>query len=176
MDNQSLQNIREDMLSKESELLDIKGGEYGADFDRLLNFKEIGDFLDMRATEVCLVLLLKHIQSITLAIKSGNYHSRWYWKDEKGNEGLKQKIADARNYLLLLAACIEDEGSQNMNFSKELQGDNDKLQKRIEELEREVKFWQGNYGQLYRIYSELKDNQQKEKTHRYIQEYLKDES
>lgn len=166
MDNQSLQNIREDMLSKESELLDIKGGEYGADFDRLLNFKEIGDFLDMRATEVCLVLLLKHIQSITLAIKSGNYHSRWYWKDEKGNEGLKQKIADARNYLLLLAACIEDEGS-------ELQGDNDKLQKRIEELEREVKFWQGNYGQLYRIYSELKDNQQKEKTHRYIQEYLK---
>ena len=27
MDNQSLQNIREDMLSKESELLDIKGGE-----------------------------------------------------------------------------------------------------------------------------------------------------
>ena len=55
-------------------------------------------------------------------------------------------------------------------------GDANKLQKRIEELEREVKFWQGNYGQLYRIYSELKDNQQKEKTHRYIQENLKDES
>ena len=62
------------MLSKETELLDIKGGEYGADFDRLLNFREIGDFLDMRATEVCLVLLLKHIQSVTLAVKSGNYH------------------------------------------------------------------------------------------------------
>lgn len=112
MDNQSLQNIREDMLSKESELLDIKGGEYGADFDRLLNFKEIGDFLDMRATEVCLVLLLKHIQSITLAVKSGNYHFRWYWNDTNNNDGLKQRIADARNYLLLLAACIEDEGKE----------------------------------------------------------------
>ena len=29
--------------------------------------------------------------------------------DENGNEGLKQRIADARNYLLLLAACIEEE-------------------------------------------------------------------
>ena len=28
--------------------------------------------------------------------------------DEK-REGLKQRIADARNYLLLLAACIEEE-------------------------------------------------------------------
>ena len=109
MNNQSFESLREEFLSKEGELLDIKGGEYGADYDRLLNFKEISDLVDMRATEVCLVLLLKHIQSITLAVKSGNYHFRWYWKDERGNEGLKQKIADARNYLLLLAACIEDE-------------------------------------------------------------------
>lgn len=113
MNNQSFESLREEFLSKEGELLEVKGAEYGADFDRLLNFKEIGDLVDMRATEVCLVLLLKHIQSITLAIKSGNYHSHWYWKDEKGNEGLKQKIADARNYLLLLSACIEDEGRQD---------------------------------------------------------------
>ncbi len=112
MNNQSFESLREEFLSKEGELLEVKGAEYGADFDRLLNFREIGDFLDMRATEVCLVLLLKHIQSIVLAIKSGNYHFRWYWKDERGNEGLKQKIADARNYLLLLAACIEDEGKE----------------------------------------------------------------
>lgn len=168
MTNQGFENLREEFLSKEAELLEWKGQEYGSNYDRLLNFKEISKFVGLNEADVCLLYLLKHIQSITLAIKSGNYHSRWYWKDERGNEGLKQKIADARNYLLLLAACIEDEG--------ELQGDNDKLQKRIEELEREVKFWQGNYGQLYRIYSELKDNQQKEKTHRYIQEYLKDES
>jgi len=113
MNNQSFESLREEFLSKESELLEVKGVEYGADFDRLLNFKEISDLVDMKATEVCLVLLLKHIQSITLAIKSGNYHNRWHWKDEKGNEGLKQKIADARNYLLLLAACIEDKGEES---------------------------------------------------------------
>ena len=175
MNNEQFENLREEFLSKEAQLLEFKGREYGADFDRLLNFKEISALTNMKSVDVCLLYMLKHIQSLVLAIKSRNYQSKWYWSNN-GNEGLKQKIADARNYLLLLAACIEDEGSQNMNFSKELQGDNDKLQKRIEELEREVKFWQGNYGQLYRIYSELKDNQQKEKTHRYIQEYLKDES
>ena len=33
--------------------------------------------------------------------------------NQKRNEGLKQRIADARNYLLLLAACIEDEGNES---------------------------------------------------------------
>jgi len=35
--------------------------------------------------------------------------------DENGNEGLKQRIADARNYLLLLAACIEEEANTDKN-------------------------------------------------------------
>ena len=112
MDNQSLQNIREDMLSKESELLDIKGREYGADFDRLLNFKEIAALTNMKSVDVCLLYMLKHIQSLVLAIKSRNYQSKWYWSNN-GNEGLKQRIADARNYLLLLAACIEEERNES---------------------------------------------------------------
>ena len=30
-------------------------------------------------------------------------------KRQKGGEGLKQRFVDARNYLLLLAACLEEE-------------------------------------------------------------------
>ncbi len=51
---------------------------------------------------------MKHIQSIVLSIKTGSYCDKWYWNDD-GNEGLKQRISDARNYLILLAACIEEE-------------------------------------------------------------------
>ncbi len=108
MTNQEFENLREEFLSKEVELLEWKGGEYGSYCDRLLNFKEIANFVGLDGTAICLLYLLKHIQSITLAIKNNKHSDKWFWQDEKG-EGLKQRIADARNYLLLLAACIEEE-------------------------------------------------------------------
>ena len=49
--------------------------------------------------------ILEHMQSITLAVRDGKYS--WTWETE-GGEGFKQRIADARNYLLLLAACLEE--------------------------------------------------------------------
>jgi len=49
---------------------------------------------------------LKHIQSISHAVRT---EYNWCWQTEQGHEGLKQRIADARNYLLLLAACLEAE-------------------------------------------------------------------
>ena len=108
MNNEQFENLREEFLSKEAQLLEFKGREYGADFDRLLNFKEISALTNMKSVDVCLLYMLKHLQSLVLAIKSRNYQSKWYWSNN-GNEGLKQRIADARNYLLLLAACIEEE-------------------------------------------------------------------
>jgi len=109
MTNQEFENLLEEFFGKEAELRDIKGKEYGDSYDRLLNFKEIAKFTGLNEADVCLLYLLKHIQSITLAIKDDKYRKKWYWQDENGNEGLKQRIADARNYLLLLAACIEEE-------------------------------------------------------------------
>lgn len=108
MDIQEFENLREEFLSKEAELLEFKGSEYGAEFDRLLNFKEISALTNMKSVDVCLLYMLKHIQSLVLAIKSRNYQSKWYWSNN-GNEGLKQRICDIRNYALLLAACIEEE-------------------------------------------------------------------
>ena len=98
--------LREEFLTHEARILDWKRGEYSPDEDRLLNFHQVAEFLDHRPAVVALTWLLKHIQSITLAVQSAEY--AWTWETE-GGEGLKQRIADARNYLLLLAACLEEE-------------------------------------------------------------------
>ena len=97
--------LREEFLSHEAKILDWKRGEYSPDEDRLLNFREVAEFLGRTPAEVALAYLMKHIQSIALAVRTGKY--AWAWETE-GGEGLKQRFADARNYLLLLAACIEE--------------------------------------------------------------------
>ena len=109
MTPQQFENLRDEFLTHEARILDWKRGEYSPDEDRLQNFHEVAEFLEQRASKVALVWLLKHIQSIALAVRSGKY--AWAWETE-GGEGLKQRIADARNYLLLLAACLEEEKSQ----------------------------------------------------------------
>lgn len=100
------ENLRDEFLVREARILDWKAGEYTAGQDRLLNFKQVAEFLNQRPAEVALAYLLKHVQSITLAVRTGHY--AWAWETE-GGEGLKQRIADARNYLLLLAACLDEE-------------------------------------------------------------------
>ena len=115
MDNCEFENLREKFLSKEAELLEWKGQEYGSNYDRLLNFKEISKFVGLNEADVCFLYLMKHIQSIGLAIKDREYKNKWYWNDTNNNEGLRQRIADARNYLLLLAACIEEEANTDKN-------------------------------------------------------------
>ncbi|HHV98584.1 MAG TPA: hypothetical protein GXX36_03265 [Clostridiaceae bacterium] len=106
MTPEQFENLREEFMEHEAKILDWKRGEYSPNEDRLQNFREVADFLDRRPSEVALTYLLKHIQSIALAVRSGKYS--WSWNTE-GGEGLKQRIADARNYLLLLAACLDEE-------------------------------------------------------------------
>jgi len=106
MTPQQFENLRDEFLTHEVRILDWKRGEYAPNDDRLQNFREVATFLERRPAEVALAYLMKHIQSIALAVRSGKY--AWTWNTE-GGEGLKQRIADARNYLLLLAACLEEE-------------------------------------------------------------------
>jgi hypothetical protein len=100
------ENLRDEFLTKESAILEWKRGEYTSGEDRLQNFREVAGFLGQRPAEVALSYLMKHIQSITRAVRTGSYV--WDW-NQKGGEGLKQRLVDARNYLLLLAACLEEE-------------------------------------------------------------------
>ena len=100
------ESLRDDFLIHEARIIDHKRGEYSSGNDRLQNFREVAEFMGQRPSEVALAYLLKHIQSIVLAVRTGKYS--WSWHTDHG-EGLKQRIADARNYLLLLAACLEEE-------------------------------------------------------------------
>lgn len=95
-----------EFLSREQQLMQWKTGEYANEKDRLLNFHQVGELMGRPPAEIVLAYLLKHIQSITLAVMAGKF--KWKW-EEDGKEGLKQRIADARNYLLLLAACLDEE-------------------------------------------------------------------
>ncbi len=104
--------LRDEFLIREARILDWKAGEYTAGQDRLLNFKQVAEFLSQRPAEVVLSYLLKHIQSIALAVRTEKY--AWAWETNRGGEGLKQRIADARNYLLLLAACLEEENDEEL--------------------------------------------------------------
>ena len=100
------ENLVQEFHTRETALLNWKAGEYADDIDRLLNFNEVGSFTGHTPEEVTFVYLLKHIHSIKNAINSSSY--TWEWETVAG-EGLKQRIADARNYLLLLAACIDQQ-------------------------------------------------------------------
>ena len=106
MTPQQFENLRDEFLTREARILVWKRSEYSSNEDRLQNFREVAALTGLRLSEVALIWLLKHIQSITLAVRSERYS--WTWETEDG-EGLKQRIADARNYLLLLAACLDEE-------------------------------------------------------------------
>ena len=103
--------LREEFLTHEARIMDWKRDEYSPNEDRLLNFRQVAEFEGRTPAKVALTWLLKHIQSITLAVQSAEY--AWAWETE-GGEGLKQRIADARNYLLLLAACLEEQNDSVM--------------------------------------------------------------
>ena len=109
MTPEQFENMRDDFLVHEARILDWKRGEYSPNEDRLQNFREVAEFLGRTPAEVALAYLMKHVQSIALAVRTGKY--AWAWETVEG-EGLKQRIADARNYLLLLAACLEEESNE----------------------------------------------------------------
>ncbi len=98
-------NLVKEFLDKEGTILNWKGTEYTSGVDRLQNFREIAAFLDMEPADVALMYMLKHVQGIKKQIQERRFV--WAWEGESG-EGLKQRFADVRNYLLLLAACLDE--------------------------------------------------------------------
>lgn len=102
------ENLVIDFQQHESSLLKAKANDY-ATTDRLANFRAVAEFLGIEPSVVCLTYMLKHVQAISLAVTEDRVRGNWDWETEEGSEGLMQRIADARNYLLLLAACLEAE-------------------------------------------------------------------
>lgn len=110
------QAICEKFFAEETKLLGIKRQAYagGDQADVLTNFKQVGAFEGRKPEEVCLTLILKHIQSIQKTVSSGKYISPEFIDSTDGTEGFWQRIADARNYLLLLAALIKDSSDKEV--------------------------------------------------------------
>lgn len=77
-----------------------KGKEYTvSDEDKLKNFKSIAERMKTTPANVAMVYLLKHMDSIRNYVLSGV---------EASDEPINGRIRDARNYLLLLEAIINE--------------------------------------------------------------------
>lgn len=103
---EEFEDLVREFNEKEEELMSWKAKEYSTEVDRLQNFREVAFLEGRKMSQVSFSYLLKHMQSIALVVN--NDRVKWYWENE-GKEGTKQRIADARNYLILLAACLEEE-------------------------------------------------------------------
>ena len=107
MKQSELDLIVNEFIDHSAKLLVSKGTEYAQSTgDRLTNFKEVARFLNKTPEEVALVYLMKHVQSIQNGIEKGDFD--WRWQKDDGSEAFKSRFADAINYLLLLAAIIEE--------------------------------------------------------------------
>jgi hypothetical protein len=107
--------LYKEFTEHERAILGFKRSEYAdPQGDVLRNFREVSALLDQADTQYCLTLLAKHFQGIVNAVLRASKGGKidWRWQDNQGQEAFKQRIADTRNYLLLLAACIEDRERQ----------------------------------------------------------------
>ena len=92
------------MQDEENRLMLVKGEEYTvSDEDKFKNFKSIGDRMNLKAEQVALIYLLKHMDSIRNFVLNGK---------EVSEEPIVGRIQDARNYLLLLGGIIEESKSK----------------------------------------------------------------
>lgn len=98
-----------EFTEQELKILNWKNAEYAKQSDKLQNFREIAAFEGRPMSHVALSYMLKHVQAVKKQVLAGSY--AWAWETE-GGEGLKQRVADIRNYMLLLAACLDEEVSK----------------------------------------------------------------
>lgn len=85
--------------------MEVKGEEYTvSNEDKFKNFKSVGERMSLKAEEVCLIYLLKHMDSIRNYVLTGS---------EVSEEPIEGRIQDARNYLLLLGGILVENKKKN---------------------------------------------------------------
>ena len=98
----------EEEFKTEMELMRDKGKEYTvSDEDKLKNFKSIGERLGLKPEMVCMVYLLKHMDSVRNFVIEGR---------ESSNEPIEGRLHDIRNYILLLGAIIKENKDDYQKF------------------------------------------------------------
>ena len=107
MNREEFERLLQESVGREQSLLTAKRSEYAEDEDILENFRWVALAEGRSPEEYCMTLFLKHVQGLVKAIQTGRYF--WGWVNlEDGQEGLKQRISDGRNYLMLLEAILEE--------------------------------------------------------------------
>ncbi len=114
MTDERWQQLLEEFRAAEASVLGDKRQDYAPGVDRLTNFRTVAAFAGMTMSQVAYTYLLKHIQAIGIATAGPITPEQWCLTKPNGAEGLKQRVVDARNYLLLLAACIEEEAEAGL--------------------------------------------------------------
>jgi len=110
MDVEEFERLYKDFEEHERSLLLSKRSEYAMNADCLSNFKATALSTGMQPEEVCVVLFMKHAQAICKMAREPSI--RLGWGGNGAIEGTSQRISDARNYLILLAALIQERESQ----------------------------------------------------------------
>ena len=87
------------MYEEECSIHKTKGKEYSTDADRLANFKKLAEETGVSDVCVCWIFLKKHLDSIASFVRTGK---------EFSEESIYSRIKDARIYLALMRALIED--------------------------------------------------------------------
>jgi hypothetical protein len=107
MNYQELKKSVDELIKDCKKVLAGKGRSYSSRDDELANFKDLAKLLGIPPEQVCLVYLTKHIYSIFSIVKGEKYDT----------EGLRGRIIDAINYLILLNALHEDRNAENLDES-----------------------------------------------------------
>ena len=93
-------NIVTNQMKKCWETLFNKGNEYSVQDDRLLHFKKAAAFMDSTPKAALFGMLAKHLISLSDMCMDKRKHPKEVWTE---------KITDSINYLLILAAIVEEE-------------------------------------------------------------------
>jgi hypothetical protein len=108
MNHKDFEKLFKDLVEKETALMKSKGEEYcKGNPDRLHNFKDIAQDLGLDPLQIWAVYFKKHIDSILSYIKNGGV---------KSNESIQSRFYDARNYLALGLALIEEKEKKELPF------------------------------------------------------------
>jgi len=95
----TMMKVLRELHKAEMEIYVSKGKEYSGDANAFANFERAADNLGLHPITVLLVYLSKHFDSICTFVKTKKVHS---------NEDITGRLMDARNYLGLLYAMVDE--------------------------------------------------------------------
>lgn len=96
MQSHEFEKFFDDIVDQERNTLILKAFDYASHTDRFRNFNDGADFTGMTPAQTLWGYLAKHLSSIREMVRGKSYDRDY----------LREKIGDARNYLVLLEALL----------------------------------------------------------------------